>query len=348
MIFRLQTHKQVQTTTSKTIIIPCIMMNNFNCRIYGHGIHDFCNESHDRRFMQAKYFFPNVHLIVGLINDKSIREDAKLNPLYTGDERKESLIHCRHVDEILTEVPWIIDDEFIRKHQIDYIAITDQYTEKLIESSCRHIIEELKKKKCYIELDNYMMSNSKPETRNLACKNLNIAPFSHDAAAVEELAKCRYDFSKRITLEEAKNGKVDRPIRVYADGIYDMFHPGHARQLMQAKNAFPNTYLMVGVVNDELTNRFKGPTVVPEAWRYDKVRHCRYVDEVAENAPWVLTEDFLKSHKIDFVAHDDIPYKCEGQEDVYKHIKELGMFLTTQRMEGISTTDLKVRLNNSK
>lgn len=90
---------------------------------------------------------------------------------------------------------------------------------------------------------------------------------------------------------------------------------------MQAKNIFKNVYLLVGVCNDDLTHSKKGKTVMDEAERYESVRHCRYVDEVVTDAPWVLDDEFLTQNKIDFVAHDEIPYGAEGSDDIYQHIK---------------------------
>ncbi|XP_043119847.1 phosphate cytidylyltransferase 1A, choline b isoform X2 [Puntigrus tetrazona] len=98
------------------------------------------------------------------------------------------------------------------------------------------------------------------------------------------------------------------------------------------------------VCSDDLTHKFKGFTVMNEDERYDAVSHCRYVDEVVRNAPWTLTPEFLAEHRIDFVAHDDIPYISAGSDDVYKHIKEAGMFAPTQRTEGISTSDIITRI----
>ncbi|KAK1654635.1 cytidylyltransferase [Colletotrichum phormii] len=135
-----------------------------------------------------------------------------------------------------------------------------------------------------------------------------------------------------------------RPVRVYADGVFDLFHLGHMRQLEQAKKAFPDTYLIVGVTGDAETHKRKGLTVLSGAERAETVRHCKWVDEVIESCPWIVTPDFLDQHKIDYVAHDDLPYGADEGDDIYRPIKEAGKFLVTQRTEGVSTTGIITKI----
>lgn len=107
-----------------------------------------------------------------------------------------------------------------------------------------------------------------------------------------------------------------------------------AQALEQCKKLFPNAYLLVGVCNDETTHRLKGKTVMADVercaclrpprrlprqprdrmrtGREESVRHCKWVDEVIPNAPWVMTPEFLEEHKIDFVCHDALPYQSSG------------------------------------
>ncbi|KAK4496606.1 hypothetical protein PRZ48_012586 [Zasmidium cellare] len=136
----------------------------------------------------------------------------------------------------------------------------------------------------------------------------------------------------------------DRPVRVYADGVFDLFHLGHMRQLQQAKTAFPNTQLIVGVTGDAETHKRKGLTVMSAKERAESIRHCRWVDEVIEDCPWIIDVEFLEQHNIDYVAHDDLPYGAAEGDDIYKPIKEKGMFLVTQRTEGVSTTGIITKI----
>ncbi|RDW61064.1 cholinephosphate cytidylyltransferas-like protein [Coleophoma cylindrospora] len=135
-----------------------------------------------------------------------------------------------------------------------------------------------------------------------------------------------------------------RTVRIYADGVFDLFHLGHMRQLEQAKKAFPDVYLLVGVTGDKETHKRKGLTVLSGQERAETVRHCKWVDEVVEDCPWIVTPEFLDEHKIDYVAHDDIPYGADEGDDIYKPIKEAGKFLVTQRTEGVSTTGIITKI----
>ena len=59
------------------------------------------------------------------------------------------------------------------------------------------------------------------------------------------------------------------------------------------------------------------------------VRHCKWADDVIVCCPWVLTIEFIHINILN---------------DLYGPYKESGRFYETQRTNGVSTTDLIVRI----
>lgn len=169
-----------------------------------------------------------------------------------------------------------------------------------------------------------------------------------------------------------------KPLRVYMDGCFDMMHYGHCNALRQARAV--GDQLVVGVVSDAEIIANKGPPVTPIHERYRieiyieiyiyiytrvvnsffqfihpfthfccelrmiMVKAVKWVDEVISDAPYAITEDFMKKlfdeYKMDYIIHGDDPCVLPDGTDAYALAKKAGRFKQIKRTEGISSTDI--------
>lgn len=131
------------------------------------------------------------------------------------------------------------------------------------------------------------------------------------------------------------------PVRIYTDGVYDLFHRGHVESLKQCKSLFEDTYLIVGVLSDEVATHYKREPIYKEADRYALLENCKGVDQVIQNAPLVITEEFMILHNIDYVIHGfSNPEDKHKQDDFFKIPKQLNKFKEIQYYSPISTTQI--------
>jgi ethanolamine-phosphate cytidylyltransferase len=129
------------------------------------------------------------------------------------------------------------------------------------------------------------------------------------------------------------------------DGAFDMMHFGHMNAFRQGRSL--GTYLIAGVNSDESITTCKGKPVCNEKERIDTVRGCKWVDEVVENVPYVMNDEYLsyiiEKYNIDYIVHGDDPCIVDGK-NVYESAVKLGKYLTIPRTEGVSTTDIVGRM----
>ena len=129
--------------------------------------------------------------------------------------------------------------------------------------------------------------------------------------------------------------------RVYVDMVGDLFHAGHVSLLREARRH--GDWLIVGVLSDDTAASYKRRPIMTLAERVAVVESCRYVDQVIEDAPLRVTEEFLAEHGITSVVHGD-DLSPEAAQFVYGSAAASGKLAYIPRTEGISTTQLIQRV----
>ena len=129
--------------------------------------------------------------------------------------------------------------------------------------------------------------------------------------------------------------------RVYVDMVGDLFHAGHVSLLREARRH--GDWLVVGVLSDDTAASYKRRPIMTLAERVAVIESCRHVDEVIEDAPFRLTEDFLDEHAITSVVHGD-DLSPEGAEFVYGAAAATGRLVYVPRTGDISTTQVIERV----
>ena len=108
-------------------------------------------------------------------------------------------------------------------------------------------------------------------------------------------------------------------IRVYMDGIFDLFHEGHLDAIKQCSEL--GDHVIIGIVNDIDATDYKRKPIINEKMRCEMLKSCKYVDSIIFPAPLKINNEFILNHNIDLVVHafaDDNDF--QKQKDFFKNI----------------------------
>lgn len=131
-------------------------------------------------------------------------------------------------------------------------------------------------------------------------------------------------------------------LKIYCDGIFDLFHMGHLNHLKKIKEYWKQPiYLIVGLINDKESTNYKRKPLLNENQRKKILESCIYVDEVIITDMLEITKDFLIEKDIDYVVHAFSNNKDINKQDKFFKIpKKLNKFIAIEYNHGISTTEI--------
>ena len=109
---------------------------------------------------------------------------------------------------------------------------------------------------------------------------------------VERLHEELWDLRNQRVDEIGDGAKGVKRVRIFMEGAFDIMHYGHMNAFRQG--AALGDVLVVGVNSSESIKDSKGTSpVMNDEERCAAVKACRFVDEVVEKTPYVMTTEYL-------------------------------------------------------
>lgn len=231
------------------------MATNSECpiRIWLDGAFDMMHYGHANAFRQGKAL--GTYLIVGVNSDESITR-CKGKPVTSEEERLATVRGCKWVDEVVTNVPYVMNDEYLamimEKYALDYIVHGDDPC--IVDG--KDVYESAQKLGKYRTI---------PRTEGISTTDIVGRILDHyrdtdndygciigGAASDRRLYHKKSNFlvtsrMLRLFSEHIKEPSASSRI-VYVGGSWDMFHAGHLRVLETARAL--GDYLIVGIYSD--------------------------------------------------------------------------------------------------
>lgn len=334
-------------------------------RVYMDGCFDAMHFGHANALRQAKAL--GDVLIVG-INSSSEILKHKGPPVMTDEERRIAVSSVKWVDEVLTDVPYVVTPQFlealIKQHRIDIIVHGD---DPCVGADGRDVYEAVKRMGRFRTIKRTEgVSSTDIVGRMLLCTRdhhvglepssiidtVEVEPMNGNACTALSNGKpflrpSTFLPTTRRLIQFA--GQTRAPQQgdrvVYCGGTFDMFHAGHIETLRKAKKF--GDFLLVGIHDDVTVNERRGSNfpIMNLHERTLAVLSCRYVDEVIIGAPWSVSEDMVKTMNITTVVHGSHRGDSKSMErytDPYKVPRKMNIL---REVESESDLSVHVILN---
>lgn len=239
-------------------------------------------------------------LCVGVNSDADILK-TKGPSIMDDRERCEIVSHCKFIDDVLEKAPYTPDFEILKSVDCGFYAHGD---DPCINSEGVDVTAKFREKNMYKEFTR----TPGVSTTDVTAKLLKVAELSLKAQetgveveVAKDAAPPKQNFlatSRRIINFANTNVPKANDTIVYIQGSWDLLHHGHLKRLEAAKKL--GDFLYVGIWDDEMTRYYKGQQypIVSLQERVLMCLACKHVDDVVIGAPFILTEDLIKSLNI--------------------------------------------------